>query len=79
MLASGDDWKEGIQKKTRQRVINTLKLWGGRLIEPRYTKNISSTKIRSKIFSALGITPQNRLSKLSRLLKVKKIGKTLET
>ena len=77
-VVHGDDWKEGIQKKTRQRVINTLKLWGGRLIEPRYTKNISSTKIRSKIFS-LGITPQNRLSKLSRLLKVKKIVRILET
>ena len=58
-VVHGDDWKEGIQKKTRQRVINTLKLWGGRLIEPKYTKNISSTKIRSKIYSQ-GITPQNR-------------------
>ena len=77
-VVHGDDWKEGIQKKTRQRVINTLKLWGGRLIEPKYTKNISSTKIRSKIYSQ-GITPQNRLSKLSRLLKVKKIVRILET
>jgi phosphoenolpyruvate phosphomutase / 2-hydroxyethylphosphonate cytidylyltransferase len=77
-VVHGDDWKDGIQKKTRERVIKTLKLWGGRLVEPKYTKNISSTKIRSKIYN-LGITPQNRLSKLKRLIKVKKIVKILET
>ena len=70
--------KMGYKKKTRERVIKTLKLWGGRLVEPKYTKNISSTKIRSKIYN-LGITPQNRLSKLKRLIKVKKIVKILET
>ena len=44
----GDDWKTGIQKKTRERVIKQLKKWSGKLIEPKYTKNISSTLIKKK-------------------------------
>tara|TARA_B100001057_G_C22842503_1_gene947640 strand:- start:1050 stop:2345 length:1296 start_codon:yes stop_codon:yes gene_type:complete len=74
----GDDWKTGIQKKTRARVINTLKRWGGKLIEPKYTKNISSTLIKSKIIHS-GISPQNKISQLKRLIKVKNIVRILET
>ena len=59
-VVHGDDWKIGIQKKTRQRVIKTLKLWGGKLIEPRYTRNISSSKIKNKIFS-FGVTLKTEL------------------
>ena len=42
-VVHGDDWKEGVQAKTRQQVIDTLALWGGELIEPCYTDGISST------------------------------------
>lgn len=28
-VVHGDDWKEGVQKSTRDRVINCLKTWGG--------------------------------------------------
>ena len=34
----GDDWREGIQKETRLRVINALKQWGGELVEIPYTE-----------------------------------------
>ena len=34
-VVHGDDWKTGIQKKTRQIVIKTLKKWSGKLIEPK--------------------------------------------
>ena len=47
-VVHGDDWKDGVQKKTRSQVISTLKKWGGKLIEPKYTKNISSSQIRNK-------------------------------
>lgn len=77
-VVHGDDWKAGIQKKTRARVINTLKRWGGKLIEPKYTKNISSTLIKSKIIHS-GISPQNKISQLKRLIKVKNIVRILET
>ena len=48
-VVHGDDWKTGIQKKTRDRVLKALKKWSGKLIEPKYTKNISSTIIKNKI------------------------------
>ena len=33
----------------KKKVINVLKLWNGRLIEPKYTKKISSTILKNKI------------------------------
>tara|TARA_A100001011_G_C14289041_1_gene835208 strand:+ start:324 stop:1628 length:1305 start_codon:yes stop_codon:yes gene_type:complete len=77
-VVHGDDWKSGVQKKTRQRVISTLKKWSGKLIEPKYTKNISSTLIKSKITEIVS-TPQNRVSRLKRLIYSKDIVRILES
>jgi len=44
-VVHGDDWKTGIQSKTRQQVIDCLAEWGGKLVEPYYTENISTTEI----------------------------------
>ena len=44
-VVHGDDWKVGIQSEIRKRVIETLKEWNGKLIEPPYTKGISSTAL----------------------------------
>ena len=74
----GDDWKKGPQKKTRERVIKTLRKWSGKLIEPKYTKNISSTLIKKKILE-IGTLPENRVSRLKRLLFSKKIIRLLES
>ena len=74
----GDDWKIGVQKITRERVIKTLKKWSGKLIEPKYTKNISSSSIKSKILEA-GVSPQNRISRLKRLINSKDIVRVLES
>ena len=48
-VVHGNDWKSGIQKKTRQDVITTLRKCSGKLIEPKYTQNISSSQIKKKI------------------------------
>ena len=77
-VVHGDDWKTGVQKKVRERVIKTLKKWSGKLIEPKYTKNISSTIIKNKILE-VGALPQNRVSRLKRLMSSKKIVKILES
>ena len=77
-VVHGDDWKQGVQKKTRERVVNVLKKWSGKLIEPKYTKNISSTIIKNK-FLEVGIFPQNRVSRLKRLISSKKIVRILES
>ena len=77
-VVHGDDWKTGVQKKVRERVVKTLKKWSGKLIEPKYTKNISSTIIKNKILE-VGALPQNRVSRLKRLMSSKKIVKILES
>ena len=77
-VVHGDDWKIGVQKKTRSDVIKTLKKWSGKLIEPKYTKDISSTIIKNKIFE-IGALPQNRVSRLKRLLLSKDIVRILES
>ena len=42
----GTDWKKGPQKKVRDQLIKKVKIWGGRVIEIPYTKNISSSKLK---------------------------------
>ncbi len=77
-VVHGDDWKTGVQKKTRQRVIKTLKKWSGRLIEPKYTKNISSTSIKKEMSNIISL-PKNRVSRLKRLMNSKDIVRILES
>ena len=42
----GTDWNKGPQKIVRDQLIKKVKIWGGRVIEVPYTKNISSNKIK---------------------------------
>ena len=66
-VVHGDDWKKGVQKKTRERVKKILQKWSGKLIEPKYTNNISSSLIKNKI-QELVDEPKNRVSRLKRWL-----------
>ena len=77
-VVHGDDWKTGVQKKTRERVVKILKKWSGQLIEPKYTKNISSTSIKKKISNILSFQ-DNRVSRLKRLINSKNIVRILES
>jgi len=77
-VVHGDDWKNGVQKKTRERVIKTLKKWSGKLIEPKYTKNISSSLIKKEMTNIIS-SPDNRVSRLKRLMKSKDIVRVLES
>jgi phosphoenolpyruvate mutase len=69
-VVHGDDWKEGVQQKTRSRVIEVLSKWGGKLVEVPYTKGISSTALHAAI-KEVGTTPDLRLRSLRRILQVK--------
>ncbi len=77
-VVHGDDWKEGVQAKTRQQVIDTLALWGGELIEPSYTDGISSTAL-NKSLKELGTTPDIRRKRLRRLIDSKEVVRIMET
>ena len=76
-VVHGDDWKTGVQKETRQQVIDALKEWGGKLVEIRYTEGVSSTQLINTVREK-GVTPNVRLKTLRRLLNVKPILTILE-
>lgn len=77
-LIHGDDWKKGIQKKTRLKVLKLLKKWNGKLIELPYTKQ-PEMKENKKNMQNLIYNPENRVSRLKRLLKSKKIVRFIES
>lgn len=76
-VVHGTDWREGVQAKTRQGVIDTLAQWGGQLVEPEYTPGISSTKLNMAI-REVGTTPDIRRARLRRLLDAKPIVRIME-
>jgi len=68
----GDDWKTGVQAKTRQRIVDIMHEWGGEVIDIPYTQGISSTQL-NKTLKEVGTTPEIRGSRLKRLLDAKNI------
>ena len=76
-VVHGTDWREGVQAKTRQGVIDTLAQWGGQLVEPEYTPGISSTQL-NKAIREVGTTPDIRRARLRRLLNAKPIVRIME-
>ncbi len=78
IVVHGDDWKEGIQAKIRQQVINTLSQWDGKLVEIAYTEGISSTQL-NKSLREIGTTPDIRRSRLRRLIDSKDIVRIMES
>ena len=66
------------KKELGKKVIKVIKKWPCKLIEPKYTKNISSSSIKEKIIKA-GTNPQERVSRLKRILDIKKIVRVLES
>ena len=68
----GDDWKNGIQAKTRQRIIDVMAEWGGKVIDIPYTAGISSTQL-NKVLKEVGTTPEVRCARLKRLFDSKQL------
>lgn len=65
-------------KETRQRVIDTISKWGGKVIDVPYTKGISSTQLNTQL-KEIGTTPEIRLKRLKRLISAKKIVRICES
>ena len=77
-VVHGDDWKEGVQQKTRQRIIDAMAEWGGKVIDIPYTQGISSTAMNQRL-KEIGTTPEIRMKRLRRLIGAKKIVRVLES
>jgi len=76
-VVHGDDWRTGILKETRTKVIQTISKWGGKLIEPAYTPGFSARLMNQNILD-LATTPEIRRKRLRRLLNSKPIVRILE-
>ncbi len=76
-VVHGDDWGSGLLKGVRQKVIEILNEWGGKLIEVQYTPGISSTQLHNDL-KAIGTTPNIRLRTLGRLIAAKQFVRVLE-
>jgi len=76
-LIHGDDWKTGIQKEMRKKVIKIMSSWGGKVIEVPYSKNISNQTVKN-IKNSFFFSSENRVSRLKRLLNSKPIVRLIE-
>jgi len=76
-VVHGDDWLEGSQNEIRQKVINVIKEWGGKLVEVPYTHGVSISKLDEKLMQ-IGTTPQMRMKSLKKLIYSKKPVRILE-
>lgn len=69
-VVHGDDWRSGVQKNIRAKVIETLSAYGGKLVEIPYTQDVSCTDLE-KNARELTNTPDTRRAKLRRALSLK--------
>tara|TARA_A100001015_G_scaffold80901_1_gene89615 strand:+ start:625 stop:1944 length:1320 start_codon:yes stop_codon:yes gene_type:complete len=75
IVVHGDDWKYGIEKDLRTKVIKCLKKYGGKLIEIPHEKNAKSFNIFNKDLIennlVYSFTPDMRRASLKKLLNLK--------
>ncbi|MDO8676876.1 MAG: phosphoenolpyruvate mutase [Candidatus Azambacteria bacterium] len=80
-VVHGDDWKTGIQKETREQVVQILKEWGGQLVETHrkfpYPPGRSSTQLIEAL-TRVGTTPEKRMHMIRRLFDAKSMVRFLE-
>ncbi len=48
-MVHGKDWREGPLAEVRQKAIDTIREWGGQVIEPDYTAGVSSSEIKKRM------------------------------
>ena len=76
IVVHGDDWRVGYQANIRQQVIETLKAWGGELVEFPYTHTPTEETL-SALDQMLSL-PESRRSRLRKLLAYKPCLSVLE-
>jgi phosphoenolpyruvate phosphomutase len=76
-MIHGDDWKSGVQEKYRRRAMEAVQVYGGKIVEIPYTRDVSSSQILEASRSR-GITPSGRVRSLRRLLEVKECLRVME-
>ena len=77
IMIHGDDWKTNYLSKIREECFETVKEWGGQIVEIPYTKGINSTSLAENA-STIGTTPDIRRATLRRLIAAKPIVRIME-
>lgn len=73
----GTDWIEGSQSNIRKKVIETLKQWGGQLIEVKYTTGVSISALEESL-RRIGTTPDIRRKTLKNLINMDRLVTVME-
>ncbi len=72
-----DDWNTGVLRETRERVVNVLERWGGKLVELQHKSGVTSISL-ARALRETGTTPYIRRSMLKRLLEAKPLVRIIE-
>lgn len=48
-MVHGTDWRTGPLAQVREKAIDLMRSWGGEVIEPEYTRGVSSTQLKQKV------------------------------
>lgn len=70
-MVHGTDWREGPLSAVRERAIEVMAEWGGSIVEPEYTKGVSSSTLHAQE-GKNGFTPVQKMLNLKRMLETKK-------
>lgn len=49
IMVHGTDWREGPLADVRKRAIEVMAEWGGEIVEPEYTKGVSSSQFKAQV------------------------------
>lgn len=49
IMVHGTDWKTGPLAQVRQKAIDLMAEWGGEVVEPEYTRGVSSSQFKEKV------------------------------
>ncbi len=77
IVVHGDDWRVGIQQGIRKKVIETLKTYGGELVEFPYTYSEAIERLEQDSRRILSM-PELRRCRLNELLRLKPVINILE-
>ncbi len=76
-VVHGDDWQKGPEKRLREKVIEVLNEWGGKLIEVSRTQGVSLDRL-TDLVNHLGVTTDIRRASLRKLIGYKKHLRIME-
>lgn len=76
-VVHGDDWKTGVQRPARDKIVQLLSEWGGELVEYPYAENPEFDALEKQVRSQLSI-PDIRRGRLKKLLNLKSLVTAIE-